>query len=232
MNRTPIFLLNGILAVAIIPAVFLAIAMGRPGHSDLAALFNLLATKNAFPAVLASAAFMTLCGSLNGTASSAFSREGSQFWISKVIPVSAREQVTAKFLHSYLVTVLGIAAATAFLVWGFQLPLGIIAVALALALAAGFVLTVVGLVIDLARPLLDWTNPQKAIKQNLNVLFAMFADLGILGLLGLLCRAMSRVDVPEDTILVVLGSVLLGLSAVAWRFLVRFAERQYAGIEV
>ena len=41
------------------------------------------------------------------------------------------------------------------------------------------------MIIDLARPLLDWTNPQKAIKQNLNVLFATLADIGILAALAM-----------------------------------------------
>ena len=55
-----------------------------------------------------------------------------------------------------------------------------VAIAAGLALVAAVLLTAVGMIIDLARPLLDWTNPQKAIKQNLNVLLAMFADAGIL----------------------------------------------------
>ncbi len=232
MNRTPIFLLNGILTVIIIPAVFLVMAKARSDDSDLTALFNMLSSKNAFAVILASAGFMTLCGSLNGTASSAFSREGSQFWMSKVIPVSPREQVTAKFLHSYLVGLLGIAAATVILVWQFQVKFGIFAAALALALAAAFILTAVGLAIDLARPLLDWINPQKAIKQNLNVLIALFADLGILALLGLMCRILSRLGLAGTTILVILGLVLFGLSAAAWLFLARFAAKRYSAIEV
>jgi ABC-2 type transport system permease protein len=232
MNRTPIFLLNGILTVIIIPAVFLVMAKARSDDSDLTALFNMLSSKNVFAVILASAGFMTLCGSLNGTASSAFSREGSQFWMSKVIPVSPREQVTAKFLHSYLVALLGIAAATVILVWQFQVKFGIFAAALALALAAAFILTAVGLAIDLARPLLDWINPQKAIKQNLNVLIALFADLGILALLGLMCRILSRLGLAGTTILVILGLVLFGLSAAAWLFLARFAAKRYSAIEV
>ena len=44
-----------------------------------------------------------------------------------------------------------------------------------LSLAASLTLTAVGMAIDLARPLLDWTNPQKAIKQNLNVLVEAMA---------------------------------------------------------
>jgi ABC-2 type transport system permease protein len=232
MNRTPIFFLNGILAVVIIPAAFFVTAGVRSGDSELTALLDRLASTNAAALVLASAAFMTLCGSLNGTASSAFSREGREFWVSKVIPVSAREQVAAKLLHSYLVALLGIAAATVVLVWRFRTDLGIVAAALALSLAASFVLTAVGLAIDLARPMLDWTNPQKAIKQNLNVLFAMLANLGILGLLGLLCHAMSRLGLPGRTILLVLGTALLALGAAAWRALAKLADRRYPAIEV
>jgi ABC-2 type transport system permease protein len=232
MNRTPIFLLNGILTVVLIPAVFLVMAAARSGDSDLTALLSLLSSKNAFAVILASAAFMTICGSLNGTSSSAFSREGSQFWMSKVIPVLPREQVAAKFLHSYLVALLGIAAATVVLVWQFRLKFGILAAATGLALGAAFVLTAVGLAIDLARPLLDWINPQKAIKQNLNVLIALLADLGILALLGLMCRILGRLGLAGSAILVVLGLVLLGLSAAAWLFLAKFAEKRYTAIEV
>jgi ABC-2 type transport system permease protein len=232
MNRTPIFLLNGILTVILIPAVFMVMAKARSGDSDLTALFNMLSSKSAFAVVLASAAFMTLCGSLNGTASSAFSREGSQFWVSKVIPVSPREQVTAKFLHSYLVALLGIATATVILVWQFHLKLGILTAAIALALAAAFILTAVGLAIDLARPLLDWINPQKAIKQNLNVLLALFADLGILFVVGFTCRILSKLGLAGGAVLAIISLVLVGLSSAAWLFLTRFAAKRYAAIEV
>ena len=69
-------------------------------------------------------------------------------------------------------------------------------VAALLALTAGVGLTAVGMIIDLARPLLDWINPMKAIKQNLNVLIAFFADMGILavvwGIVTLLDQGRSR----------------------------------------
>jgi radical SAM superfamily enzyme YgiQ (UPF0313 family) len=54
-------------------------------------------------------------------------------------------------------------------------------VAAGLAAITGVLLTAVGMAVDLARPLLDWTNPQKAIKQNLNVLLALFANRPDLG---------------------------------------------------
>jgi ABC-2 type transport system permease protein len=232
MNRTPIFLLNGVLTVVIIPVVILLMATAGSSQSDFASLFKLLNSTQVLGVVLASAAFMTVCGTLNGTSSSTFSREGSQFWISKVIPASPREQVTAKFLHSYIIALLGIAAGSAVLLLQFHIRLALYAVALALALAAAFVLTAVGMTIDLARPLLDWTNPQKAIKQNLNVLLAFLADIAILTILVFFCIGLGKLGMRGGSILAVLGLLLVSLSAFSWMFLVKFAEKRYATIEV
>jgi ABC-2 type transport system permease protein len=232
MNRTPIFLLNGILTVLIVPIVILVLSTAGSQSSDLGSLLKVLSSKNPLPAILASAAFMTVCGSLNGTASSAISREGSQFWISKVIPVSPRDQVAAKFLLSYLVAVLGVAAASVVLLWRFGVGPGIAALALGLALAATFSLTAAGLAIDVARPLLDWINPQKAIKQNLNVFIAFLVDLGFLALLGIGSSSLSRRGVRAGTILEGLGLVLVGLAAAAWALLGKYAEKRYPAIEI
>jgi ABC-2 type transport system permease protein len=232
MNRTPIFLLNGVLTVVIIPVVILLMASAGSGQSDLASLFKLLNSTQILGVALASAAFMTVCGTLNGTSSSTFSREGSQFWISKVIPASPREQVTAKFIHSYIIALLGIAAGSAVLLLQFHIRLALYAVALAVALAAAFVLTAVGMAIDLARPLLDWTNPQKAIKQNLNVLLAFLADIAILTILAFFCIGLGKLGLGGGSILAVLGLLLVGLSAASWMFLVKFAEKRYSAIEI
>ncbi len=232
MNRTPVFLLNGVLAVIIIPVVFLLMGTAGSSQSDLSSLIRLLSSTQVLGVVLASAGFMIICGTLNGTSSSTFSREGNQFWISKVIPASAREQVTAKFLHSYFISFLGIAVASAVLVLHFRIRPGLFAAALALALPAAFVLTAVGMAIDLARPLLDWTNPQKAIKQNLNVLLALLADIAILTLLAFLCIGLGKIGLSGGIVLAVLGLVLAVLSAAVWVFLVKFAETRYPDIEI
>jgi len=232
MNRTPIFLLNGTLTVILIPAMILVMARAGSTDSDLTSLFRMLSSGNALLSVLVSAGFMTVCGSLNGTASSALSREGSQFWISKIIPVSPRHQAAAKFLHSYLVAFLGIVAASAVLLGQLGIRPAVVVPALGLALAATFILTAAGLAIDLARPLLDWINPQKAIKQNLNVVFALLIDLGFLALLGFSCRFLGRLGLAADAILALLGLLLACLAALSWHLLGQFAEKRYPAIEV
>ncbi len=230
MNRTPIFLLNGVLVVVIIPVVM--ILMVKTGGESEAFLIKFLGAANPAVVILGAAAFLTVSGSLNGTASSTFSREGGQFWLSKVIPVAPRELVAAKLVHSYAIAVLGVAVSTVALVAILHLGFGVLVPAIGLALLAGLLLTIVGMMIDLARPLLDWTNPQKAIKQNLNVLFSMLAGVGLLFGLGWLDTGLIRSGVEGTAVLWITAALLAVLSAAGFALLFRFARKRYAEIEV
>ena len=233
MNRTPIFLLNGVLSVVLIPVIFIIFARAGGGGSggDAFQIILLLASSNPSAVILGSALFMTICGCLNGTASSAFSREGAQFWLSKVIPVSPADQVKAKFLHSFAVAGLGILVAAGAAVAVIGAKPGCVLLAMPLALAAAAVLTSIGMIIDLLRPLLKWTNPQKAIKQNFNVLIAFFADAGLLIVLILAVTALYGEGLGGTGVIGGLAVVLAVLAGLSFAFLLRIAARRYAEIE-
>jgi ABC-2 type transport system permease protein len=238
MNRTPIFLLNGVLVSVFVPAIFVLMATidtggkgaaGRGG--DPMALLRAMASANPLIVILAAALFMTICGSINGTASSTFSREGAQFWISRVIPVAPRQQAAAKFVHSYLVATLGVVTASVVGAVFLHLSAAYLAPAIVLSLVAGVLLTAVGMMIDLARPLLDWSNPQKAIKQNLNVLLALLADVGILTAVFFGVKALIKTKLATSVVLGVVALALAALAAVSYAALLRFADKRYPEIE-
>jgi ABC-2 type transport system permease protein len=232
MNRTPIFLLNGVLTAVLFPVIFVVMAKSSSGSGDFPSLFRALFSAKSIYFILGAAAFMAACGSLNGTASSAFSREGGQFWISKVIPVTPRKQVIAKFLHSYAIAAIGIAAGGAALVAVIRISASAWLTAAALAFLASIALTAVGMIIDLARPLLDWTNPMRAIKQNLNVLLGILADAGILTGVGFCVRLLARAGLPEKSLIPFVFAVSAFLSATSGGFLLWFAENRYRDLEV
>ena len=194
-------------------------------------LLRAMISANPLIIILATALFMTICGSINGTASSTFSREGTQFWISRVIPVAPREQAAAKFVHSYLVAALGVVTAGAVAAIFLHVKAAHMAAAAGLSLVAGVLLTVVGMAIDLARPLLDWTNPQKAIKQNLNVLLAMLADIGILTIVFFAVKALVKAKLGTGAALGVLFAALAVVAAASYTALLKFADRRYPAIE-
>jgi len=152
--------------------------------------------------------------------------------MSKVIPVSPADQVRGKLLHSYAIALLGIAASALVILFVFHLGITVVLAAAALALAASFLLTAVGMIIDLARPLLTWTNPQKAIKQNFNVLLAIFADFGVLFLLYLSVRLFGRLGWTGWGTPAALFVLLAVLSLAAFKALTAFAARRYRDIEV
>ena len=231
MNRTPMFLLNGLVVVFIIPAVFIMMSLGDQ-EGGLSVFLKWISGANPLAAVLASAGFFLVTGCLNGTASSTFSREGRQFWVSMVIPVSWADQVLAKFLHSYLVSLLGIAVAGLVVLVGVGLPLKSVAPALILAVAASVFFTAVSMAIDLNRPLLNWTNPQRAIKQNLNVIVALVFDFGTLAALGFLAVFLISKKLPSALVYTVLLAIALAGSAASLAFLLKFAARKYPAIEV
>ncbi|MDD8025117.1 MAG: hypothetical protein PHI34_01295 [Acidobacteriota bacterium] len=232
MNRTPIFLLNGVLSALLLPIVFILMGKFDTGTgSDSARLLGGLISSKPMVAVFASALFLTMCASLNGTASSAFSREGAQFWMSKVIPVAPRIQVRGKFLHALAIAALGLAAAAAAGGFVFAIRPLYLAAALALAVPATFLLTAVGMMIDLARPLLVWTNPQKAIKQNFNVLLALFADAGILFGGYRLVKLLAGTGLRTKAVILCVGAVFGILAAVSYVLLGAYAERRYRAIE-
>jgi ABC-2 type transport system permease protein len=231
MNRTPIFLLNGLLVVVIVPVIFMAGVMSPGARNPLFSVFKIAGAANPETMIWVLAAFFLVCGCLNGTASSAFSREGRQFWISKVLPVPWRQQVAAKFFHSYLISLLGIVVAAAAAALFMGAPTRVLLGAVLLAVAASAALTVIGLSIDLARPLLDWTNPQKAIKQNFNVFLALAVDLGSVTLCGFLASLLRSKGISGATVTVMLFAIALLAAWVGWRNLLAFADRKYPAIE-
>jgi ABC-2 type transport system permease protein len=230
MNRTPVFLLNGIMVSILLPAMLLM--MSKSGSVPFGrTLLQSTESRDSTPVVLILALFMTICGSFNSTASSTFSREGSQFWISRIIPVAPREQIEAKFLHSYLVSVLGIVIALAVICFLFPAQAGTVFEALVLALVASVLFTDVGMMIDLARPLLDWTNPQKAVKQNLNVMIANIVEIVILTALYWGVKALLKAGLTGIVLVILLCAGLAVLAVTMHIALLRFADRRYAEIE-
>jgi len=227
MNRTPVFLLNGVIMVILFPLLLLFLMPS--GTIPFAAIPALGKTA---PSVLIAALFMTICSCVNGVSSSAFSREGAQFSISKVIPVAPREQTAAKFLHSYLMGALGIIAASVVIAIRIHPKAVNLMAALGLALTASALLTAVGMIIDLARPLLDWTNPQKAIKQNLNVLLAMLADIGIITFAFFSAMILLMMPLAPAAVIGGLFIEFAVLAALGYWALLKFAEKRYREIEM
>ena len=231
MNRTPVYLLNGVLVGVLVPAL-LIVGVRSSDDNPLGVLVSAAESGHTAVLILVLAAFAIVCGCMSGTASSSFSREGKYFWISKIIPVSWRRQVAAKFLHSYLVSLVGIVAALIGSLVVAPVSGSALAAAALLSLVGAVPLNAAGLWIDLARPKLKWTNPQQAIKQNLNVVFAMLAGAAYLVVCGFLAHFLLRTGLPGSFVYSALLLIAAATGWFVWRGLMGFADRKYPETDV
>jgi ABC-2 type transport system permease protein len=184
--RSPAYAINSLAGIVMgfIVMILPLISSAALNDPELNAAFQMLRGSDQVIVCLVLAGIMSLFGSINPAASTALSREGKGFWLSKTFPVPFTMQVKAKFLFGY-----SIAAATA-LTTGIGavigLGLGILTVVFAvlISLVVLAASTAVSLEIDLVRPKFGWNNEMEAIKQNMNALFAMLLSLVMLALFG------------------------------------------------
>lgn len=230
MNRIPMFLLNGSLAVLYIP-VLLGVMLHFKGGSQNEKFLSFLLNNQHGPfGVLAAAAFLVFCSSFNGIASTAISREGRWFWISRVIPVAPERQIKAKLLHSSVLGLAGLLAGTLSLHWSLNIPPTVLSKAFLLAFPAMLAFGVVGLLIDLMRPKLTWTSPQQAIKQNLNAFLHLVAVMLILLGLGYSIGKLKGFGISPDQIPLLFGLFFVLLFLGLWTWLHKLARGRYDAI--
>lgn len=117
----------------------------------------------------------------NGITATSLSREGKQFYISKFIPLSYKQQILAKLLSGFIFS--GIAALLIIIVASILLKIDIILAGIILLVTLLALVSVLetGLIIDIHWPKLDWDNEQKAVKQNFNALFTILISVLLVG---------------------------------------------------
>lgn len=228
LNRVPIFFMNNVLIVIIVPVIFLMMYF-TTGSNAMGELKSMISSSDAAYVVsLVAAGIAIFTISANLTPPTSLSREGAQFFISKYIPVSPKEQILGKALHSLMLTGVGNVLIVATL--GFMLKMSVINIIISftIATAASVPIIEIGLIIDLFRPLLVWDNPQKAVKQNMNGVISLFFNtLWAEGLLFLIGNFISNALLTY--VLLILIFTLLGI--VLYKVLMGYANKRYADIE-
>lgn len=179
LMRTPPFFLNCVLMSFLWPVLMLIPIMTQPDFRDMIGMVRTMfdsATSSAIVPAIGLAMLLFVSGA-NATSSTAISREGAGFFVSKYIPVPYRSIIAAKVVSGWLITMIGAVLILAVALFLLQLPLSFILIMLAIAVAATLFTCLTGIMIDLWLPKLVWDNEQKAVKQNMNGLFNMLVSI-------------------------------------------------------
>lgn len=239
MLRTPVFFFNNIFMILFMPA-FLTVVLAMQGSAndpDLAALRTLLAgltfsfdSPAASLAVFGAMAAGALLGSMNGIAGSALSREGVNFNVMKIVPVSYEAQIAAK---TGLGCLAGLVSGLLFLAvaaWFLRIPLLIVALMIVPLALGALIPSLAGILAELYMPRLNWTHEQMAVKQNMNVLIEILAGFAMTALaIGggvLLVQKAGWLPLGALAVCIAAGITLNGVLYIAVR---RAAPAQMAG---
>ncbi|MFP4457718.1 MAG: hypothetical protein ACLFPS_08670 [Clostridia bacterium] len=218
--KTPAFLMNvGVLIL--LPFIIVGINMltGQFSLAQMQQALNQFANSDysyLIPLILAgiyiAPAFM---GSFAATA---ITREGRYLWQIKTLPISAELDIKARLISSFIFSSFGILILLPISI--FLLPISIFEVAYALLIAviAIIVMLQVDILIDINRPILNWTSPTQAVKNNMNVLLALAWRVGVIVGMSISIGVLSSLGISSINLFI--GGallIMLGISNVLYK---------------
>lgn len=232
MFKTPIYLFNCFGIVIILPVIlmFPLVTGSEMEGLSMNMLLDMYYQNTDYAGFILAGAIM-LTGAMTPIASTTFSREGKYFWISRIIPVPAKDHIKGRTMTAMVAQI----CLVLILIVGFNLVFALhmsTYLYIALGVLGSIPIIFAGMLIDIEKPLLNWTNPQRAVKQNMNVLFGMLAGLLITAGLGGLTFLMLRLDMSSLLIVVVDAVLITLIMVVLYRVLEKRIKNRFIEINI
>lgn len=217
--RTPVYLMNTVAGAIMIPLMLIIMGMV---DKNITSILALIKTVNPNLIMIYSIFYMIIMGVLNSVSVTSFSREGEDFWVQQVIPITWKDQLLGRILASLLVQAIGVISVLAVVNYIRYLGLVTNFVIIVSSLLASIPPSILGLIIDGSRPKLDWDTPEEAIKKNMNVLIGMTGiSIYVLPLIILSVKLYSRI--PAGYIV----AILILISGIGTLILAKIFKKIY-----
>lgn len=177
--RSPVYFINCVLMNFLWPVFFVIPIFA--GGQQLEALKDLRAFGNdptkASLIIGVIAGISMFVAATNMISSTAISREGSNIYVAKYLPISYKTQINGKVQSGIALGLCGIIVALGVAKFLLSLPIYLIIAALLISIPCIVFVNYTGILIDLKFPKLHWDNEQKAVKQNFNGVLNMMIGM-------------------------------------------------------
>ena len=226
--RVPSYATNS-LPTALMPAFMVGMmyfAFSRVGGEG-ESLEMMLQTVNADILLPILTAVMAYMAGMNPALSTSVSREGKGHDFLTALPVSSRTMVLSKLTVGYIMSLAGVALASAAI--AALLPAFGLHAALAFVLCAlyTYMTSCLALMRDVKHPKLDWVTEQEAMKQNFGAAISMFIGWGILIALAGATVGLFYLNVSMIPYFLIMAALLACGCALTHTLLMRAADRYY-----
>ena len=144
---------------------------------------------------------------LSCTTNSSISLEGNRLWILKSLPIEAKEIFKGKIITNLIITIPAAFIANITFYIGLKFEVKYLIFNLAISIVFSVVSAVLGLIINLYFPKMEWTNPTTVVKQSASV---MVTILGIMILiLAIIGISIALVKILNVTNMMIILTVVL-----------------------
>lgn len=228
--RNPGYVLNGLVGYILFPlfALIPLLTQGNLEVNPLQALFE-----EPIPVYLVMggvALFFLVMTALSSIPATTFSREGKYLWIRRTLPVSIQQVLAGKILGAQIINVIGCVVALVPITYILRLNIGGVVGGCIIGILLSTGMSGLLALLDLARPMLDWVDPIKAMKSNLNGVIALLvvglAAFGIGYRMFVHYQRSTMARIPVE--LLVLAAVLFAV----YKYLgTKFAEYRWMNLE-
>jgi len=213
IKRTPIYMLNIVIIVFLMPVIiivsflfsfissggdFMVLSFG----GEVSKYFN---NPFIYLIVLVVAVFFT-CSSI--AASTSISREGSNAWFMKIIPVDYLKQINAKVFFAVILDMLGVIVVGIIPVILYKVPIYYIICVLVPLLIVVVLLNYLNIYLDLRKPRLNWSEESAAVKQNINGMISILMTMAVCAIFGIIAFLFYIYNININVILL---SVIISL---------------------
>ena len=183
MIRTPVYLLNNISTVILIPAILLVTLVSGVGADDeVVMLINSIDwSSGSILLIITFAGFVVgiMMSTMNLITVTSLSREGTNIYFMKLIPMSYVKQIQAKILSGVVVSMVGILFMLVPAWIFFKIQFHLIFFAFIASILGMIFMNYLGMIVDLIHPKLVWEQETAAVKNNLNSVFTMLPAFGL-----------------------------------------------------
>lgn len=223
--RTPVYMFNCVSIVVLLPVILFLMPV-LSGGAELNFLQQIPAEFAPYLGLILIGLFVFMAG-VNPTQSTTVSREGKSVWIQQVLPISKKDKFIGRMAFPVVLQVISMV----FILVGVVFFMKPQPTAILFALVGGFFVSLpilaVGVVVDTLRPKLDWDDPQKAVKQNMNVFINMLLGVGYGFLLGFLAfQGILRFQIAPGILLAFMVAISILLTWVLYGVYLKVDERR------
>lgn len=226
--RTPVYFMNCVLMNFILPVFIILPFLVQPEEMKEFQGLTVFLKDGRGSAIALAVTFgiSVFVTSTNGIAASAISREGTNIFVCKYLPVSYKTQIMAKVLSGMSMGMVGTLSMLLTAAIFISVPVYLALIAVFISIFGIAFSALAGILIDLNFPKLIWDNEQKAVKQNFNVVLNMLVSAAVAGILIFTIIALHfTLWMTLLTLVLVFGILDLLLYSILSRVGVRLFER-------